>query len=317
MDLVFERMNELGRAWFNAAYRARDGDPTKPRILPAQCVDQAMLDPTRTEFRLPGQDRFYLCRPSHMEYTPAPLTFVCRTCGLFQAETLAELDKNLDEPDSRPLSHNPKEKGQCDWEQLDVIFVHWSGHWEAAVSRANGSGATLTRKSSSVETTASAEATVQASTGAAAGIGDWFFECATCDKPLSPKWLQNDRDTLRSLARRSRSPSTEVRMQATPYRASSAYYVKSDLFIDFKDGSRDLLTRLRPGREDALKDFVAKQYGFGITEVTRRTCRSACEGKPECQKDLAGLPGVSAAIQNAETLLETAVEPMRTFILKC
>src|SRR6218665_1782433 len=60
-DLVFEGVNEL---------------------LPAQCVDQALLDSNRTEFQLPGQDRFYLCRPSHMEYTPAPLTFVYRTCGM-------------------------------------------------------------------------------------------------------------------------------------------------------------------------------------------------------------------------------------------
>lgn len=73
MNLVFERMNELGRAWFSTALSARDGDPTKPRILAAQCVDQTLLDSTRTEFQLPGQDRFYLCRPSHMEYTPAPL----------------------------------------------------------------------------------------------------------------------------------------------------------------------------------------------------------------------------------------------------
>src|SRR6218665_3607419 len=96
MDLGFERMNELGRAWFIAASSARDGDPTKTRILPAQCVDQALLDSNKTEFQLPRQDTFYLCRPSHMEYTPAPLTFVCRTCGMFQDyETLAALDKNL------------------------------------------------------------------------------------------------------------------------------------------------------------------------------------------------------------------------------
>src|SRR6218665_2658597 len=110
--------NKPGGARVFAPSSARDGDPTKPRILPAQCVDQALLDPNRTEFQLPGQDRFYLCRPSHMEYTPAPLTFVCRTCGMFQDyETLAALDKNLGNltPDHCP---NPKKKSQCDWEQL-------------------------------------------------------------------------------------------------------------------------------------------------------------------------------------------------------
>src|SRR6218665_1289109 len=51
--LVVGRVNGLGRAWFIAASSARDGDPTKPRILPAQCVDQALLDSNRTEFQLP------------------------------------------------------------------------------------------------------------------------------------------------------------------------------------------------------------------------------------------------------------------------
>ncbi|EKZ98153.1 hypothetical protein D769_16672 [Cupriavidus sp. HMR-1] len=308
MDLVFERMNELGRAWFNTAASARDGDPTKPRVLPAQCVDQALLDPARMEFQLPGQDRFYLCRPSHMEYTPAPLTFVCRTCGMFQDyETLAELDKNLESltPDHCP---NPKKKGQCDWEQLDVIFVHWSGRWEAAFPGqwhwSDRDAKVVKRYDSCV--CGSSEFRLNRRS---AGIGDWFFECAACDKPLSPKWLQNDRDTLRILGP-AMGPDrlTDVRMQATPYRASSAYYVKSDLFIDFKDGSQQLLTRLRPGREAELKDFVAKQYGFAAQAVTDEDVRKVCEGKSECIKDLADY---LAAVEQIRTL-EGFPEPMRT-----
>ncbi|WP_137925857.1 hypothetical protein [Cupriavidus sp. 2SB] len=308
MDLVFGRMNELGRAWFNTASSARDGDPTKPRVLPAQCVDQAMLDPARMEFQLPGQDRFYLCRPSHMEYTPAPLTFVCRTCGMFQDyETLAELDKNLENltPNHCP---NPKKKGLCDWEQLDVIFVHWSGRWEAAFPGQwhwSDRDAKVVKRYDSCVCGSSQFRLNRRS----AGIGDWFFECAACDKPLSPKWLQNDRDTLRILGP-AMGPDrlTDVRMQATPYRASSAYYVKSDLFIDFKDGSQQLLTRLRPGHEAELKDFVAKQYGFAAQTVTDEDVRKACDGKSECTKDLADY---LAAVEQIRTL-EEFPEPMRT-----
>ncbi|MCX0425020.1 MULTISPECIES: hypothetical protein [Aeromonas] len=311
MDLVFERMNELGRAWFNTALSARDGDPAKPRILPTQCVDQALLDPTRTEFQLPGQERFYLCRPSHMEYTPAPLTFVCRTCGMFQDyETLAELDANLWKlnPNHCP---NPKKKGQCDWEQLDVIFVHWSGHWEGAFPGqwhwSDRDARAIKRRDSCVCGSHQFKLNRRS-----AGIGDWFFECAACDKPLSPKWLQNDRDTLRILGL-AMGPDrlTEVRMQATPYRASSAYYVKSDLFIDFKDGSQQLLTRLRPGREVELKDFVAKQYGFAIQPITDENVKKACEGKPECTKDLADYLAAVEQIRVVEPQLETYPEPLR------
>ncbi|HVK54593.1 MAG TPA: hypothetical protein VM532_06135 [Burkholderiales bacterium] len=303
MDLVFERMNELGRAWFNAAIAARDADPKKPRVLPAQCVDQVMLDPTKTEFQLPGQDRIYLCRPSHMEYTPAPLTFVCRTCGMFQDyETLSELDKNLDNlaPAHCP---NPKKKGQCDWEQLDVIFVHWTGHWEPAFPGqwhwSDRDSKVVKRRDSCV-----CGSKLFRLNRRSAGIGDWFFECASCDKPLSPKWLQNDRDTLRMLGpAMGHDRLTEVRMQATPYRASSAYYVKSDLFIDFKDGSQQLLKRLRPGREEELKDFVATQYGFAVQVITDEDVQKACNGKPECAKDLADYLAAVSQIRAAEPQL--------------
>lgn len=312
MDLVFERMNEIGRAWFNTASSARDGDPKKPRPLPLQCVDQALLDTTKTEFQLPGQDRFYLCRPSHMEYTPAPLTFVCRSCGMFQGyESLAELDKNLGKLTPDHCS-NPKDKGPCDWEQLDVIFVHWSGRWDSAFPGqwhwSDREAKVVKRHDSCVCGSYQFKLNRRS-----AGIGDWFFECAACDKPLSPKWLQNDRDTLRIIGP-AMGPDrlTEVRMQATPYRASSAYYVKSDLFIDFKDGCQQLLNRLRPGREAELKDFVAKQYGFAAQSITDADVQKACEGKPECAKDLADYLNAAEQIKVAEFQLETFPEPTRT-----
>jgi hypothetical protein len=310
IDLIFERMNELGRAWFNAAMSARDNDATKPRVLPLQCVDQIMLDPTKAEFQLPGQDRIYLCRPSHMEYTPAPLTFVCRTCSMFQDyETLSELDRNLDRL-SPAHCPNPKKKGDCDWEQLDVIFVHWTGHWEPAFPGqwhwSDRDNKVVRRRDNCV-----CGSKLFRLNRRSAGIGDWFFECLACEKPLSPKWLQNDRDTLRILGPAMGTDRlTEVRMQATPSRASSAYYVKADLFIDFKDGSQQLLTRLRPGREEELKDFVAKQYGFATQAITDEDVQQACDGKPECAKDLADYLAAIGQIRVAEPQLASFQEPV-------
>lgn len=311
IDLIFDRMNQLGRAWFDSAMSARDGDPTKPRVMPAQCVDQVLLDPTRTEFQLPGQDRIYLCRPSHMEYTPAPLSFVCRTCGMFKDyESLNDLDRDLANlaPEHCP---NPKKKGQCDWEQLDVIFVHWSGHWEAAFP---GQWQWSDREAKVVKRRDSCVCgnKLFRLNRRSAGIGDWFFECAACDTPLSTKWLQNDPVSLRIIGPMNiQNPLTHVRMQATPYRASSAYYVKSDLFIDFKDGNQQLLTRLRPGREEELKDFVAKQYGFDTQAVSDDDVQKACEGKAECAKDLADFIATVAQIKVAEDQLPLLSGPAR------
>lgn len=310
-DLIFERMNELGRAWFNSAMSARDGEQSKPPVMPQQCVDQVLLDTTKSQFQLPGEDRIYLCRPSHMEYTPAPLTFVCRNCGLFQDyETLTELDRDLENL-SRGRCPNSKVRASCDWEQLDVIFVHWSGHWDAAFPGqwqwSDRDGKVVKRRDTCVCGSQQFRLNRRAS-----GIGDWFFECAVCDKPLSTKWLQNDRDTLRMIGP-GMSPErlTEVRMQATPYRASSAYYVKTDLFIDFKDGTQQFLPRLRPGREEELKDFLAKHYGFDAKAVTDEDVEAACAGKAECTKDLSDYQFAANTIRSAEPILATLSESNR------
>jgi len=314
IELIFERMTEVCRAWFATAMSAREGDMAKPRVLPGQCVGRIMLDATKTEFQLPGQDRIYLCRPSHMGYTPAPLTFVCRTCGLFNYyESLGDLDKALGNlvPGN---CQNPKQKGLCEWEQLDVIFVHWSGRWEAAFPgqyQWSESDAKVVKRTD-VCVCGSYQFRLNRKS---AGVGDWFFECAKCDKPLSPKWLQNDHDTLELLGPAwTNDRLTEVRMQATPYRASSAYHVKSDLFIDFKDGNQQLMTKLRAGREEELKDFIATQYGFQVGRITDDDVESACAGKPECATSLADYRSATNKIRDAESLVNALSEPTRTMV---
>lgn len=312
IDLIYERLNELGRAWFRAAMAARDGDPSQPRILPTQCVSRALLDQSGQEFQVPGQDRLYLCRPSHMEYTPAPLCFVCRTCSLFKDfESLGDLDRELDSlvPSKCP---NPKGKAKCEWEQLDVIFVHWSGQWEAPFPGQHQWN-NVEKKVMKLRDACVCGSTVFRLNRRAPGIGDWFFECGKCDKPLSKKWLQNDEESLRLLGPvRPDLQMTEVRMQATPYRASSAYYVKSDLFIDFKDGGQQLLTRLRPGREEELKDFIAAQYGFASAPLSDEDVEAACNGKEECVRDLDNYRTASNTIRSTEHVIEGMQEPNKT-----
>lgn len=281
-ELIFERLNEVGRAWFAAAMQARENDQSKPQPIPSQCVDRALLDASMSTFQIPGRDRIHLCRPSFMEYTPAPLCFVCRTCGIFKDfDNLNSLDKALPalEPEHCP---NPKHRGDCDWEQLDVVFVHWSGHWEAPFpGQWNWNPAD--EKVTKFRSRCTCGSMIFRLNRRAPGIGDWFFECAACDTPLSAKWLQNDRDTLEMFgAGMNAQRLTEVRMQATPYRASNAYYVKTDLFIDFKNSGQQLLACLRPNRIEELQAFVAAQYGFEVGKISDQDVEAICSGKPEC-----------------------------------
>lgn len=313
VDQIFERINEIGRAWFDAASKARENDMARPAALPTQCVDAALLDATRTFFQLPGQDRIYLCRPSHMEYTPAPLTFVCRTCHLFRDYgSLQDLDRNLPQLSPEHCQH-PKKPGGCHWEQLDVIFVHWSGRWLPAFPgqyQWNDREGVVTIRDTCV--CSSRDFLLNRRQP---GIGDWFFECAVCGKPLSQKWLQNDPDTLRMIGRAMTAERlTEVRMQATPYRASSAYYVKSDLFIDFKDGGQDLLGRLRPGREEDLKDFIAQRYGFAGAKITDDDVATACRDREDCKEDWAAYQSAWEQIRTSEALLPTLPAAARSAV---
>jgi hypothetical protein len=314
VDLIFERMNELGRAWFSAAMSARREDTKRPPVLSVQCVDRLLLDADQSNFQLPGIDRFYLCKPSHMEYTPAPLAFACRTCGMFaDYETIAELDRNLPNLTEEHCP-NPKAKKNCDWEQLDVIFVHWSGHWEQPFP-GQWQWSDKDRKEVKRRDSCVCGNKLFRINRRSAAIGDWFFECAACDKPLSQKWLQNDRETLRMLGPLNGPDRlTDVRMQAAPYRASSAYYVKSDLFIDFKDGNQQFLTRLRPGREEELRDFIAAQYGFATQPITDADVQAACEGKPECAKDLTDYRTAVNNIRTVEPQLPSMTGSMKAVV---
>ena len=264
---------------------SRSAEPAKPQALAAQCVDQVLLDPSKTQFQLPGQDRFYLCRPSQMEYTPAPLTFVCRTCGLFRDyETLAKLDKDLKYL-SPATARTRGQKARCDWEQLDVIFVHWSGHWEAAFPGqwhwSDAEGKPVKRRSNCV-----CGSTEFRLNRRAAGIGDWFFECAApAAKSLSRRSGCRTTGTRCGRSGPAMGPErlTEVRMQATPYRASSAYYVKSDLFIDFRDGSQQLLSRLRPGQEGrsetSSRSNLALPRSQSRTKTLKRPARASANAR--------------------------------------
>lgn len=309
LDQIFERMNELGRAWFDAAMKARD-ETAGPPVLPEQCVDHRLLNPLRSDFLLPGQDRIYLCRPSKMEYSPAPLAFRCRRCKSFRDyDTLRELDEDLANL-SKTKCKDPTNEGPCDWEQLDVVFVHWSGNWEAPFP---GQWRWNSKEQKAVkhrDTCVCGKQDFKLITDPP-GVGDWFFECV-CGKPLSPKWLQNDEESLRILGHLNLPDIlSHVRMQATPYRASSTYYVKTDLFIDFKDSGTSLLARLRPGREEELKDFIATRYGFGSDAITDADVEAACDGKADCVKDLADYKAAAATISAGEAAMADLPEPAR------
>jgi len=263
---IFERIEELARSWYDQAKHCRDGVAGAFEVLPRQCVDIGFLNGERSDFQSLNVGDVVLLHPSEMGYVPAPLTFVCETCKLVRTyDSVAKLDKDLAVlGDNSKCPHPKSAQKKCDWRQLDVMFVHWSGNWERAMPHQWHWDARQSKPVLRYEVCSCGSKDFVLDRHSPA-IGDWFFRCAECNKAVSKKWLQNDPESIAMIGAAMANPArlTEVRMQATPYRASAVYYVQGDQFIDFKEGAGASLRLLMPGRHDQLKEFIGQRYGFG------------------------------------------------------
>lgn len=259
---IIIRLQDIWQSWFSEAYGGvtRSGRTIDPRL----CIDEVLLAGGTVKPLAFSQMEFV--NPLRMGYEPAPLTFVCNNCGLFRKfDNVTDFGKTMGVL-SQDNCKNPKGKEQrkCQWRQLDVIFVHWSGEWQPAQPgmyewsdrtnevRINGEKCQMCESISFSLNTTSPR------------IGEWGFSCASCGNTHRANWLQNDRFTTSVLQQDSNTrPQIERRMQAVSYRATSAYYVQWDQFVVFSREDETLLSYLHEGREDDLKGFIAKQYGYG------------------------------------------------------
>ena len=299
---ILERLQQFGVAWLDAGMKARDNQPKKQLkapILAEQCVERHLLNEERTAFRLPGVDKLYFSKPSNMGYTPAPLTFVCRYCELFRDySALRGMTLDLPRLQGQKCSSSRAPHGFCSWEQLDVIFVHWSGNWAAPSPHLwdfRGGAAALNY--SQCPSCGSEEFRLNRDSHK---IGDWYFYCAKCGKRRG-RWMQRDKDTLEILQLKvgegRLDEQTELNMEAIPYRASNAYHVQSELFIDFRDDGGTFGGLLRLGAEAELGDFIARTYGFASTPLSNEDVEQACADHQDCAEDLKRFRTANAHIE--------------------
>lgn len=256
-EQILLRLREVWQGWFSRTYTVNT--PARP-ISPEQCVDEELLKDGHLD--LLGASRLAFVNPSKIGYAPAPLTFVCNTCKRFRAyESVAKLAEDYESFSCKCPS--PKAKGKCQWRQLDVIFVHWSGEWLPATpgmwewsdkeGKAWLAGTACSRcgKKNFLLNTESPR------------IGEWGFQCADCGHQERGSWLQNDKFTTEVFRETAGKRTGERRMEPISYRASSAFYSQSEQFVVFSQKDQGLLSFLAEGHETELENFIATQYGFG------------------------------------------------------
>ena len=252
------RLRETWQSWYSRAHAINSIE--RP-ITPEQCVDEMLLkDGTVAPL---GATHLAFVNPLKMGYAPAPLTFVCNTCGSFRSySSVSDLADDMDSFKPRACSGS-KSGAKCQWRQLDVIFVHWSGEWQPAnpgmwewsdkecKARLFGQQCSHCGSDKFILRTESPR------------IGEWSFKCAKCGHAERATWLQNDKFTTEVFKDTGGRRVGERRMEPISYRASSAFYAQSEQFVVFSENDAELLALLAEGNEQGLADFIARKYGFG------------------------------------------------------
>jgi hypothetical protein len=261
-EQIVIRLKEIWQSWFNRAEEA--GTPNKP-VNPKLCIDEMLLGKSGQVEPL-DRSSLEFVNPVRMGYAPAPLTFVCNTCGLFREfDSAAHAEKSLA---SFQQGHcqNPKEKGHCSWRQLDVIFVHWSGNWEPATPGMWEWSERNEKPYKRFDSCSQCNSRDFVLITSSPRIGEWVFKCARCGQQERASWLQNDRATTEIMRDQAgRMAPALRRMEPISYRASSAYYPQSEQFVVFSEEDQGLLALLAEERSADLESFIAKQFGLGET----------------------------------------------------
>jgi len=263
-DQIFSRMSEFVKGWFKRAMACREGYGGHP-IEPTLCVERVLLSADQKDVvSAVPRDQFALLKPSRMGYVPAPLTLVCSRCGLVRAyDRIAKIQANLENLREKSPCSAADGKDRCDWRQLDVIFVHWSGEWVPAQPGRYNPAIGKAVYNPLVCKCGSEDFRLDTSSPQ---IGNWVYICAKCKTKEGDRWLQNDPFTLQEIGKTLSQPDghriSEARMEPVSYRASSVFYVQCDQFIDFREDEYRKL--LESARRDELRSFIGKTYGFPL-----------------------------------------------------
>ncbi|HHQ6629739.1 TPA: hypothetical protein ACSTL1_001159 [Serratia fonticola] len=269
---IILRLQEIWQSWFARAYEV---GTSERQIDPRRCLDESLLKGV-TVVPLGGDNLSFLS-PLRMGYSPAPLTFVCNKCRLFKRfESVQHLAENMGEL-RKARCTAVDNNGGCEWRQVDVIFVHWSGEWMPVTpGRWEWDERNNALRLYGEECKVCGGRDFKLNTDSPR-IGQWHFYCANpkCGHKGTSSWRQNDRFTTGIFRNQPGMSVAARRMEPISYRASSAYYAQSEQFVLFPESEHHLITMLEPQREAELTAFISTQFRFGGAKLSPEEMKSA------------------------------------------
>lgn len=312
---IVMRLNDAAKSWFESAFHCRAGNANLPPVMARQCVSDGLLNATYTGVRPIDPQRYVFVSPEKMGYVPAPLTFVCNHCRTYRYFSSVE-----DFHKRRVGALNVKcaeHAGDCHWRQLDVIFVHWSGHWEPVRPGTWNWDNTEKQIREPFDRCPQCHQTEfrLETRHSETAIGGWYFVCKGCGHPDPGGWRKNDPETLRIVGEDFTKFVGVARMEAVSYRASAAYYAQSDQFIIFDEQQESLLSYLDPEQSAKLKGFLATRFGFGKSRPSMAEIEIILNQTPEGAESLKSWKEKNEMLPNVQQMPQL-VEMLKKDIAK-
>lgn len=262
------RIDEAARAWFDKAMSCRDqaiaSGVAMARPLPEFCVDVSLLDSARQQYAFKAHV-FAPFKPDRMGYLPKPNTLICSQCGLIEAtDNPRQMGRRLSElAEKCPHPRRNGDPSDCSWGQLDVIFAHWSGSWKSAspnMTVYDQNSRRPVRRNAVCGKCGSRQFVLNKDQVA---LSNWTFSCANCNTRHPDPWVDKCDETLARLASTigpGGNVPGEASMEKINYAASAAYFVRSDTFITFPEGSG--IEALEPGQQFLLPGVIENIVGL-------------------------------------------------------
>lgn len=260
---ILNGIEERVTAWFDAAMRS-ENDPK-----PFMCVDSDFLNDNESglkdSFR---RSLFGFAEPGTMGYTPTLLTMVCSRCKRVKTfSSLNDFYKRKGELSPDNCTSN-NQKGNCQWRQMDIVFIHPNGNYKAPVpwvydysKSKNG----VIRAHERCSHCGTIEVCIEEKS---AQIGKRYYYCANpackMKRGKGDRWLQNDDEWLNRFGNDSNRPFADIRMKPISSRSNAVHYTMQDMIIDF--GKSERLASLTDATSNALIQAVAERFNLPTIE---------------------------------------------------